>query len=70
MTNSFVIKILLGLSAVVIIFSLSYKPFKEEKKTSVEIEKNAILEDIDTTTNKLSLNISYDIPYDLFKKKD
>ena len=25
---------------------------------------------IDTTTNKLSLNISYDIPYDLFKKKD
>ena len=24
---------------------------------------------IDTTTNKLSLNISYDIPYDLFKKK-
>ena len=25
---------------------------------------------IDTTTNKLSLNISYDIRYDLFKKKD
>jgi len=25
---------------------------------------------IDTTTNKLSLNISYDIPYDLFKRKD
>ena len=25
---------------------------------------------IDTTTNKLSLNISYDIPYNLFKKKD
>ena len=25
---------------------------------------------IDTTTNKLSLNLSYDIPYDLFKKKD
>ena len=25
---------------------------------------------IDTTTNKLSLNISYDIPYDFFKKKD
>ena len=25
---------------------------------------------IDTTTNKLSLNISYDIPYDLFVKKD
>ena len=25
---------------------------------------------IDTTTNKLSLNIAYDIPYDLFKKKD
>ena len=25
---------------------------------------------IDSTTNKLSLNISYDIPYDFFKKKD
>ena len=25
---------------------------------------------VDLTTNKLSLNISYDIPYDLFKKKD
>ena len=25
---------------------------------------------IDTTTNKLSLNISYDIPYNLFKRKD
>tara|TARA_B100000886_G_scaffold223668_1_gene155628 strand:- start:1341 stop:2012 length:672 start_codon:yes stop_codon:yes gene_type:complete len=25
---------------------------------------------IDTTTNKLSLNLSYDVPYDLFKKKD
>ena len=25
---------------------------------------------VDTTTNKLSLNISYDIPYELFKKKD
>ncbi len=25
---------------------------------------------IDTTTNKLSLNVSYDVPYDLFKKKD
>ena len=25
---------------------------------------------IDTTTNKLSLNISYDIPYDFLKKKD
>tara|TARA_B100001057_G_scaffold497049_1_gene600150 strand:+ start:3833 stop:4504 length:672 start_codon:yes stop_codon:yes gene_type:complete len=25
---------------------------------------------VDTTTNKLSLNISYDIPYNLFKKKD
>jgi len=25
---------------------------------------------VDTTTNKLSLNISYDIPYNLFKKKN
>ena len=25
---------------------------------------------VDTTTNKLSLNVSYDIPYNLFKKKD
>ncbi|MFL2632187.1 MAG: hypothetical protein ACJ0OU_05105 [Candidatus Marisimplicoccus sp.] len=24
---------------------------------------------VDLTTNKLSLNISYDIPYNLFKKK-
>ena len=27
-------------------------------------------ENVDLTTNKLSLNISYDIPYGLFKKKD
>ena len=25
---------------------------------------------VDTTTNKLSVNLSYDIPYNLFKKKD
>tara|TARA_B100000575_G_scaffold271688_1_gene253181 strand:+ start:847 stop:1419 length:573 start_codon:yes stop_codon:yes gene_type:complete len=49
MTNSFVIKILLGLSVVIIIFIFSSKLFKEEEKAS--IEKEAIVEDVDTTTN-------------------
>ena len=49
MTNSFVIKILLGLSVIIIIFIFSSKLFKEDKKAS--IEKEAIVEDIDTTTN-------------------
>ena len=53
MINSFAIKILLGLSAVVIIFFFTFNIFKEEKKTSIKIEneKEDILEDIDTTTN-------------------
>ena len=49
MANSFVKKVLLGLSAVVIIFFFIFNFFKEEKKTP--IKKEAIVEDIDTTTN-------------------
>ena len=49
MTKSLVIKILIGLSVIIIIFFFNSKLFKEEKKVS--IEKEAVEEDIDTTTN-------------------
>tara|TARA_B100000963_G_scaffold361286_1_gene395936 strand:- start:2654 stop:3226 length:573 start_codon:yes stop_codon:yes gene_type:complete len=49
MTNNFIIKILLGFSALIIVFFFSFKLFKEEKKTSVE--KKTIIEDIDPATN-------------------
>ncbi len=49
MTNSLIIKILIALSTVILVFFFSIKVFKDEKKTS--IEKDTIIEDIDTTTN-------------------
>ena len=49
MTGNFVIKILFGLSAVVMISFFSLKLLKTEKNTP--IEKETILEDIDDTTN-------------------
>ena len=49
MTRNFVIKILFGLSAVVMISFFSLKLLKTEKNTP--IEKETILEDIDDTTN-------------------
>ena len=49
MMNNFVIKILFGLSAIIIIFFFSLKLFNKEKRASVENE--AIIEEIDSTTN-------------------
>ena len=51
MTNSFVIKILFGLFTIIIIFFFSFKLFNKEKITSIEIENEAIVEEMDTTTN-------------------
>ena len=56
MTNSLVIKILLGLAVLIAIFFSSLKFFKEEKKTS--IEKETIAEDINATTNIIK-DVSY-----------
>ena len=49
MSKSFVIKFLLGLSLIIIFFFFIPKFFKDEKKIS--IEKENIIEDINTTTN-------------------
>ena len=51
MMNSFVIKILFGLFTIIIIFFFSFKLFNKEKITSIEIENEAIVEEMDTTTN-------------------
>ena len=56
MTNSFKIKILFGLSAIIIVFFFSLKLFNKEKKTS--LEKEAIIEEVDTTTNIIK-DVSY-----------
>ena len=56
MTNSFALKILFGLSAIIIIFFFSLKLFNKEKRTSVENE--AIIEEIDSTTNIIK-DVSY-----------
>ena len=56
MTNSFVLKILFGLTAIIIIFFLSQNLFNKEKK--VLIEKKAIVEEMDTTTNIIK-DVSY-----------
>ena len=56
MTNSSVLKILFGLSAIIIIFFFSLKLFNEKK--SISIEKEAIVEELDTTTNVIK-NVSY-----------
>ena len=49
MTNKFSLKILLGLSAIIIIFFFSLKLFNKEKRASVE--KDIIVEEMDATTN-------------------
>mgnify|MGYP001160110160 FL=1 len=49
MSKSFVIKFLLGLSLIIVVFFFIPKFFKDEKKIS--IEKENIIEDINTTTN-------------------
>ena len=56
MTNSLIIKILIGLSTVILVFFFSMKVVKDEEKTS--LEKDTIIEDIDTTTNIIK-DVSY-----------
>ena len=56
MTNSLKIKILIGLSTVIIVFFFSLKLFKDEKKTS--LKKETIVEDLDSTTNIIK-DVSY-----------
>ena len=56
MINSFVIKILFGLSAIIIIFFFSHKLFNKEKGTSVENE--AIVEEKVSATNIIK-DVSY-----------
>ena len=56
MTNNFALKILFGLSAIIIIFFFSLKIFNKEKRTS--IEKEIIVEEMDTTTNIIK-DVSY-----------
>ena len=56
MINSFVIKILFGLSAIIIIFFFSHKLFNKEKRTSVENE--AIVEEKVSATNIIK-DVSY-----------
>ena len=56
MTNSFALKILFGLSAIIIIFFFSHKLFNKEKRTSVENE--AIVEEKVSATNIIK-DVSY-----------
>ena len=56
MTNSFKIKILFGLSAIIIVFFFSLKLFNKEKRAP--IEKEATVEEVDTTTNIIK-DVSY-----------
>ena len=49
MTNNFALKILFGLSAIIIVFFFSLKLFNKEKIASVE--KEIIVEEMDATTN-------------------
>ena len=56
MMNSFVLKILFGLTAIIIIFFFSQNLFNKEKKAL--IEKKAIVEEMDTTTNIIK-DVSY-----------
>ena len=56
MTNSFKIKILFGLSAIIIIFFFGLKLFNKEKRAP--IEKEAMVEEMDTTTNIIK-DVSY-----------
>ena len=56
MTNSLIIKILIGLSTVILVFFFSLKFFKDEKKASLKLE--TVIEDIDSTTNIIK-DVSY-----------
>ena len=56
MMNSFVLKILFGLTAIIIIFFFSQNLFNKEKKAL--IEKKAIVEEVDTATNIIK-DVSY-----------
>ena len=71
MMNNFVIKILFGLSAIIIIFFFSLKLFNKEKRASVE--KEAIVEEIDKTTVEeidATTNIIKDVSYRSNDAKD
>ena len=64
MTKSSVLKILFGLSALIIIFFFSLKLFNKEKRASVE--KETIVEEIDKTTVEeinTTTNIIKDVSY-------
>ena len=64
MTKSFVLKILFGLSALIIIFFFSLKLFNKEKRASVE--KKPMVEEIDKTTVEeidATTNIIKDVSY-------
>ena len=64
MTKSSVLKILFGLSALIIIFFFSLKLFNKEKRASVE--KETIVEEIDKTTIEeinTTTNIIKDVSY-------
>ena len=56
MTSNFIIKILFGLTAIIIIFFFSIKLFNKEKRAT--IEKETIVEEMDTTTNIIK-DVSY-----------
>ncbi len=56
MTKSFALKILFGLSAIIIIFFFGFKLFYKEEKVSIENE--TIVEEMDTTTNIIK-DVSY-----------
>ena len=56
MTNNFALKILFGLSAIIIVFFFSFKLFNKEKIAPVE--KEATVEEMDTTTNIIK-DVSY-----------
>ena len=56
MTHSLVIKIILGLSVVIMIFFFGLKLFEKENKTLTK--KEVVEEDIDTTTNVIK-DVSY-----------
>ena len=71
MTKSSVLKILFGLSALIIIFFFSLKLFNKEKRASVE--KEAIVEEIDKTTVEeidATTNIIKDVSYRSNDAKD
>ena len=64
MTKSFVLKILFGLSALIIIFFFSLKLFNKEKRAA--LKKEAIVEEIDNTTVDeidTTTNIIKDVSY-------